>query len=95
MKNWTLQGARKHYLKNTPKCINCKFVDNEGTLRCLVKEEYCINLGYASECEYFTLKDGSDEGDEPDVPGAYQRSNERSSEDFDGGYVDFDGDIAP
>ena len=93
MKKWTLQSAREHYLENTPKCINCKFVDNEGTLRCLVKEEYCMNLGYASDCEYFTLKEGllSNEGDEPDVPGSYQRSNE----DFDGGYVDFDGDIAP
>ena len=66
MKKWTLQSAREHYLENTPKCINCKFVDNEGTLRCLVKEEYCINLGHASDCEYFTLKEGllSNGGDE-------------------------------
>ena len=93
MKKWTLQSAREHYLENTPKCINCKFVDNEGTLRCLVKEDYCINLGGALNREYFTLKEGllSNEGDEPDVPGAYNSSNE----DFDGGYVDFDGDIAP
>ena len=64
MKKWTLQSARKHYLENTPKCINCKFVDSGDALKCLVKEDYCINLGYASECEYFTLKEGllSDEG---------------------------------
>ena len=63
---WTLHNARNHYLKNTPKCINCEFVDDKGALRCLVKEEYCINLGLgcASNCEYFTLKKGllSDEG---------------------------------
>ena len=52
---WTLKNARNDYLKNTPKCINCKFVDNEGTLRCLVKEDYCINLGGALNCEYFTI----------------------------------------
>ena len=63
MKNWTLQSARKHYLENTPKCINCKFEDNEGTLKCLVKEEYCTK---AEGCEYFTLKDEllSNKGDE-------------------------------
>ena len=66
MKNWTLQNARNHYLKNTPKCINCEFVNNTGALRCLVKEEYCINLGDASDCEYFTLKEGllNNKGDE-------------------------------
>ena len=92
MKKWTLQSARKHYLENTPKCINCKF-EKDG-IKCLVKNEYCAK---ASDCEYFTLKDGllSNERGEPDIPGEYQRSNERSSEDFDGGYVDFDGDIAP
>ena len=83
MKKWTLQSAKKHYLENTPKCINCKFVDDEGTLRCLVKEDYCINLGGALNCEYFTLKD------------ELLSNEERSNEDFDGGYVDFEGDIAP
>ena len=87
MKKWTLQSAKKHYLENTPKCINCKFVDDEGTLRCLVKEDYCINLGGALNCEYFTLKERLLSNEE--------RSNERSCEDFDGGYVDFEGDIAP
>ena len=55
---WTLQNARNHYLKNTPKCKNCEFSDDRGTLRCLVKEDYCINLGGALNCEYFTLKEG-------------------------------------
>lgn len=29
---WTLQNARNHYLKNTPKCINCEFVDDKVLL---------------------------------------------------------------
>ena len=58
---WTLQNARNHYLKNTPKCINCKF--EEDGIKCLVKNEYCTT---AEGCEYFTLKDEllNNKGDE-------------------------------
>ena len=62
---------------------------------CVVECKDCGRTLKLTGCIIESINYVPDTIPEPNIPGAYQRSKERSNEDFDGGYVDFDGDIAP
>ena len=81
--------------------MNCKHENTEliyldyKKKECVVKCEDCGRTLKLTGCYIKSIDCVPDTIPEPDIPGAYQRSNERSCEDFDGGYVDFGVDIAP
>ena len=62
---------------------------------CVVKCKDCGCTLKLTGCYIKSIDCVPDTIPKPDIPVVYPRSNERSCEDFDGGYVDFEGDIAP
>ena len=81
--------------------MNCKHENTElisldyKKKECVVECKDCGRTIKFTGCNIQSIDCVPDDRPEPSVLVVYQRSNERSSEDFDGGYVDFEGDIAP